>query len=70
MTVSLEKCEFYQDSIKLLGHEVSRKGFKPLKDKVEAIERIPIPINKKKLRSFLGLANYYRVFIKDFSRIA
>ena len=41
-----------------------------MKDKVEAIEQIPIPINKKKLRSFLGLANYHRNFIENFSKIA
>ena len=70
LTISLEKCEYFKDSIKILGHEVSANTVRPLMDKVKAISGIPIPINKKKLRSFLGLANYYRTFIKDFSKTA
>jgi hypothetical protein len=38
--------------------------------KVEAIENYPRPINKKQLKSYLGMANYYRKFIRNFSRIA
>ena len=41
-----------------------------MKGKVEAIEKIKVPTNKTKVRSFLGLTGYYRQFIPNFSKIA
>ena len=64
------KCEFFKQSISFLGHVVSGEGISMEKDKVKAIQEWPIPTNVAAIRSFLGLAGYYRRFVKDFSKLA
>ena len=49
---------------------ISSKGVEMQKEKVEGVLNWPIPKNVKKVQKFLGLANYYRRFIKDFAKIA
>ena len=65
-----EKCEFFKDSVELLGHVVSSEGVRPDGRKVKAIKNWPVPDNARDLLSFLATANFYRRFIRDFSRIA
>ena len=60
MKVNLIKTEFFQNQIDYLGYTLTPNGIKPQTKKVEAIERILPPKNKKHLRSFLGMVNYYR----------
>ena len=64
------KCEFWMDQVAFLGHVVSRDGIQVGSKKIEAIAEWPRPTTIIEVRSFLGLAGYYRRFVKDFSNIA
>lgn len=70
MRLSREKSSFFQSSIEYLGFLVTKNGITTCNDKVEAINKFPTPKTVKELRSFLGLSNYYRRFIKDYAAIA
>ena len=65
-----EKCSFVKQRIVYLGHVVTPEGIFPDPSKVEVVKNFPTPASLKELKSFLGLANYYRRFIKGFSEIA
>ena len=64
-----EKCEFTQIKIKFLGHLVSKKHIRMDGSKVATIQDWFALTKVTKLHSFLGLANYYRWFIEDYSKI-
>lgn len=70
MRVSLEKSKFFKTSVEYLGFIVSTKGIKTCPSKVEAIVNYEVPSTLRGLRSFLGLAGYYRRFVKDYASIA
>jgi len=65
----LSKCEFFKLAIEFLGHVVTEQGIQVDPKKTKAIDDWPIPQTVTDLRSFLGLANYYRKFVKDFAKI-
>ena len=64
------KCEFFKESIQFLGHTISANGVAMENNKVKAICEWPTPKNLSDVRAFLGLAGYYRKFVKGFSKIS
>ena len=70
LKVKRNKCQFAQESIKFLGHIVSARGTEPNPSKVEAVRDFAIPSSLTDVRAFIGMASYYRRFIKNFADIA
>nr|GEV92298.1 putative reverse transcriptase domain-containing protein [Tanacetum cinerariifolium] len=68
--VKFSKCEFWLGQVAFLGHIVSADGITMDPVKVEAITKWPRPKTVTEIRSFLGLAGYYRRFMEGFSRLA
>ncbi|XP_060673257.1 uncharacterized protein LOC125420382 [Ziziphus jujuba] len=68
--VKKEKCAFGRRKIKFLGHIIEEGKIRMDMEKVKAIQEWKTPANVKELRSFLGLANYYRRFVKGYSKKA
>ena len=64
------KCEYLRPELEYLGHLITKDGVKLNPEKIEAIKNFIIPKNVTNVQSFLGLAGYYRKFIKNFSTIA
>ena len=70
LKIKFKKCSWVMKEVEYLGHVVCREGIKPSPKKIEAIMNAKLPKTLKQLQSFLGLATYYRRFIKDFSKVA
>jgi len=68
--VKPEKCKWKVREVEFLGVVIGPKGMEMQKEKVEGVLNWLAPRNVKEVQKFLGLANYYRRFIKDFARIA
>jgi hypothetical protein len=67
--VKFSKCEFYIKEVPFLGHVVSPEGIAVDPSKVKEVLEWKLPTMVSEVRSFLGLADYYRRFIPNFSKI-
>ena len=63
------KCDFWLSEVHFLGHVVSKKGVSVDPKKVEAVSKWAALTSVTEIRSFLGLAGYYRKFVEEFSKI-
>ncbi|GKE33789.1 hypothetical protein Tco_1453111 [Tanacetum coccineum] len=70
MYAKFSKCEFWLQEVQFISHIINSEGLKVDSAKIEAMMNWQAPKNVGKIRSFLGLAGYYRRFIQDFSKIA
>ena len=68
--VKAEKCDFHVSSVCFLGFIVEKGQIKTDPAKVKAVAEWPTPTSRKQLQRFLGFANFYRRFIRDYSRVA
>lgn len=66
----LKKCQFFKAEIKYLGHILSREGVRADPAKIAVLQQWKFPEGRQAMQQFLGLANYFRRFVPNFSRIA
>ena len=70
MYAKFSKCEFWLQEVKFLGHVVSKDRILVDSSTIDAVLYWNRPTNATEVRSFLGLAGYYRSFVKGFSKLA
>lgn len=70
LTLKLSKCRFFFDKIDYLGFEISSDGVRPGTLKTDAVSKFPVPISQHDVRRFIGLASFFRRFIKGFALLA
>ena len=70
LQINWKKSKILQRQIEFLGYTIQENKIRPSKDKVQALINFPVLRNLRKVQSFLGLASYFRKFVKGFSKKA
>ena len=64
------KCHFCQEQVTYLGHIISAEGIATDPEKTKQVAQWPVPTTQREVQQFLGLANYYRRFVRGYATIA
>ena len=67
LTINLAKTEFGHAEVKFLGHRIGRGQVRPLDDKIQGMLEYSRPRNRKEVMRFLGMAGFYRRFIRNYA---
>ena len=67
---NLKKCWFHKDEVQFLGYVVLSQGIRMEDERIEAVQNWPEPKSVRDIQVFIGLVNFYRQFIRGFSKIA
>ena len=70
LKLSIEKCDFFRDSLTFLGYKINSDGVRPPIDRIEAITKLELPKTSTDLRRFMGMINFFRPAMKNFAYIA
>ena len=70
IVVSAEKAQLFQRQVKILGHTIGAGFIQPDHEKTLAVKDMPTPTNRRMVRSFLGMAGFFRKFVKGYANIA
>jgi hypothetical protein len=70
MKIKPSKCAFFKKEVEYLGFIITGEGTKPAERKLTAVKEFPPPKDKRGIKSFLGLAGFFRKFIPNFSKVA
>ena len=69
ITLNPAKCKLGLSQVEYVGHTIDKDGLHFTRERLDSVLQIPRPTTKKQLKSFLGLANYFRDHIKNHSTI-
>jgi len=69
LTLCMSKCMFLQEEVSYCGYMVSKHGIKPMSSNVEAVKAAPAPTCVSELRGFLGMVNYYNMYLPKMSSL-
>ena len=69
LTLRVSKCMFMQEEVTYCGYVISKSGVKPMPSNVEAVSDAPAPTTVSELRSFLGMVNYYNMYLPDMATL-
>lgn len=70
LQMKISKCYFFARQFEYLGHIITVDGTRANPKKIEVIKNYPRPMTVKQIQSFLGLCNYFRRYVRDYSRIS
>ncbi|KAG5886201.1 hypothetical protein JTB14_028032 [Gonioctena quinquepunctata] len=65
-----DKCEFFVCQVKFLGFLITKDGLSPTNEKIRAIQEAPAPTSKLELQAFLGIINFFHLFLENKATVA